>query len=102
MKKLRSVHSVAEFRGSPSACGRQYGLTQAETIGAFLTLAVKPDAARLEYAARCWNVLSEWERPVVEFVRGMAVGTGMSLEQATLLLLHEEVYHLPHCTAFGA
>ena len=102
MKKLTSVHALAEFRGSPSACGRQYGLSQAEAIGAFLALAVKPDPARLDYAARCWRVLSEWEPPVVEFVRGMATGTGMSLDEITLLLLHEEVYHLPHCTAFGA
>jgi hypothetical protein len=101
-EKLPSRHSVAELSGSPSVCGREYGASQAESIRAFLALTVAPDKRRLAYAARCWRVLAGWKRPVVEFVRGMAAGAGLSLEEATLLLLHEEICHLPHCTAFGA
>jgi len=91
-----------EFRGSPRRCGREYGQSQTEAIKAFLHMEMKPDAKRLRYAARCWEVLRRWEQPVVEFIRGMAKGTGLSVQELTLLLLHEERGRAKACTAVGA
>src|SRR5204862_1819816 len=53
-------------------------------------------------ASQCWKQLKRWEKPVVEFIRGMAEGSKLSVEQLTLLLLHEEIYHTKPCTAIGA
>ena len=102
MKKLSSVHPILEVKGAPRACGRQYGESQAEAIEAFLHMEVTPDPKRLRYAARCWEHLKRWEKHVVEFARGMAEGSKLSVEEVTLLLLHEEIAHTNHCTAIGA
>jgi len=102
MKKAASIHPVSEYTGAPRECGRQYGESQAEAIEAFLHMEVMPDAQRLRYAGRCWRVLQRWERHVVDFVRGMSEGSGLSVEEITLLLLHEEIVHLKPCTAVGA
>lgn len=84
------------------ACGRQYGEAQAERIAVFMEAeGLSPDRQGA-YAAQCWRELVNWQQPVVEFVRGMADGCGRSVEEMTLLILHEEVIHSEHCTAFGA
>jgi hypothetical protein len=102
MKKLPSIHPIHEYTGSPRSCGRQYGKTQAEAMDGFLHLEVAPNPQRMRYASRCWNVLKRWEKPVVEFVRGMAEGSGLSVEEITLILLHEEIVHTRPCTGIGA
>jgi hypothetical protein len=102
VQKLPSIHPLIELRGSPRSCGRQYGERQAEAIEAFLHTEVTPDAKRLRYAARCWRVLSRWKKHVSEFVRGMAEGSHLAVEEVTLLLLHEEIVHCKPCTAVGA
>ena len=93
---------MVEVAGAARVCGQQYGEAQREGIDAFLHMAVAPDPKRLRYAARCWEVLKDWEPAVVDFVRGMAEGAGLTRAEATLLILHEEVEHLKHCTAVGA
>lgn len=93
---------MINLKGSPRECGRQYGEANREAIDAFLWMEVTPDAQRLRYARRCWAVLRRWERPVVEFVKGMAEGSRLSTVELTLLLLHEEVFHAKPCTAVGA
>ena len=100
--KNPSIHPIAEFHGSPRACGKNYGISQAEAIRAWLNMETAPDPRRLRYASRCWEKLGNWQRPVVEFVRGMAEGSGLSMEETTLLLLHEEIVHTKPCTAIGA
>src|SRR5688500_3249591 len=100
--KLSSHYEIAEFKGSALACGRAYGEAQAEAIRAFLFMEVAPDRARLNYARRCWRKLSEWEKPIAEFMRGIAQGSGLTIEETTLLLAHEEIVHTKNCTAFGA
>ena len=102
MKLLPSEHTVHRFRGGPKKCGMAYGESQAEGIETFLRVHVTPNAKRLRYAGRCWKVLEEWERHVVEFVRGVADGSGLTPVEVTLILLHEEIGHLKKCTAFGA
>ena len=93
---------MLEVKDTPRACGRQYGEHHAEAIEAFLHLEATPNPWRLRYAARCWERLKHWEAHVVEFVRGMAEGSKLSVEKITLLLLHEEIAHSKHCTAIGA
>src|SRR5437879_580148 len=102
MKRLPSIHPICEFKGTPRTCGSQYGETQAEAIEAWLHLETPPDPKRLRYASRCWQHLKRWKKPVVEFIRGMAEGTKLSVEELTLLLLHEEIVHTKPCTAIGA
>ena len=102
MKKLPSIHPLQEFSGTPRACGRQYGEANAEAIEAFLHLEIPPNPKRLRYAAQCWNRLKTWEKHVVDFVVGLAEGSGRSIPQITLVLLHEEIFHGKHCTAVGA
>jgi hypothetical protein len=102
MKKLPSIHRLTELKGSPRSCGRHYGEQHAEAIDAFLHMEVPPNPERLRYASRCWKVFKRWERHVVEFVRGMAEGSGRSVEEITLVLLHEEIVHTKPCTAIGA
>jgi hypothetical protein len=74
----KSLYHCAEFRGTARDCGRGYGSNQAEAIGAFLSQ-LQPDALRLAYADRCIKVLEEWEKPVFDFIQGMAEGSGRSL-----------------------
>ncbi|MCE9616114.1 MAG: C45 family peptidase [Lentisphaerae bacterium] len=100
---MPSVHAIHSYRGTPRACGHAYGAEQAEAIEIFLRLKLAPDAKRLRYAARCWTLLANWQAPVAEFVRGAATGAGRSLEELTLILLNDEMFHAsPHCTALGA
>jgi hypothetical protein len=100
--KANSSYLMAEFRGTARDCGRDYGRSQTEAIGAFLYHQVQPDWLRLAYADRCGKVLEEWEKPIFEFVQGMSDGTGLSLQEMVLLLLHEEVVHVHNCTGIGA
>lgn len=102
MKLLASAHTVLDFAGPPRSCGRAYGESQAEAIGAFLAEEVPPDRTRMRYASQCWKILKGWKRPVVEFIHGMAQGCGRPIEEVTLLLLHEEIVHTKPCTGFGA
>jgi hypothetical protein len=98
----KSIYHLAEFRGTARDCGRDYGSSQAEAIGAFLHQQLEPDTLKLAYADRCNKILGEWEKPVFEFIQGMAEGSGRSLREMVLLLLHEEIGHTHSCTAIGA
>ncbi|MBI2194530.1 MAG: hypothetical protein HYU36_21335 [Planctomycetes bacterium] len=102
MGRQPSQHRVLEFSGTPRACGRAYGECQAEAVRAFMAQEVPPDGKRLRYAGLCWEKLQRWERPVAEWTRGMAQGSGLAVEEITLLLLHEEIVHTKPCTGFGA
>ena len=98
----KSNYHLAEFSGTARDCGRAYGSSQAEAIGVFLHHELQPDILRLDYAERCGKVLEEWEKPVFEFVQGMAEGSGRSLQETVLVLLHEEICHVHTCTGIGA
>src|SRR4051812_36399837 len=91
MKKLLPSHlPETEFSGTSRACGHQYGETNAEGIRALFLMETKPNRWRLEFARRCERKLVAWEPGIADFVRGMAEGSGLSLTETTLLLLHEE------------
>jgi hypothetical protein len=99
---LEKKHQPLEFEGTPRQCGKAYGESEREAIQAFLAKEIFFNPQRLRYAQRCWKVLQGWEKPIAEFVYGMAQGAGLEAHVMTLLLLHEEVVHMEHCTAFGA
>lgn len=102
MIQLPSLHPFHEFRGTARSCGRDYGESQAEAIEGFLAMEISPNAKKLLYAGRCWKKLGAWEKGVVEFLEGMAQGSGRSIQEMVLLLLHEEMVHTKNCTGFGA
>lgn len=102
MRLLPSVHPIHTYHGTPRACGRLYGEEHAEAIEIFLRMKLKPDARRLRYAARCWAHLQAWQKPVTDFIRGAALGAQRTIEEFTLILLNDEIFHTPHCTAIGA
>ncbi len=100
--KENSLYHLTELRGTARECGCGYGSSQAEAIGIFLHQQLQPDSLRLAYAERCGKILQGWEKPVFEFVQGMAEGSGRSLQEIVLVLLHEEICHVHTCTGIGA
>jgi hypothetical protein len=104
MKYAPSKHRVDTYGGTARECGRQYGAEQAEAIEVFMRFKLQPDAQKLRYAARCWEHLKRWQEPVAQFVRGAAAGSRRTIEELTLILLNDEIFHASphHCTAIGA
>src|SRR4051812_21869227 len=93
---------VWRHRGTVRSCGRAYGERQADDIFYLTQALVRPDRKRLRYAARCWEEIRRWHRPIAELMRAMAAGSRRPVEELTLLLLHEEYERRSHCTAFAA
>ncbi len=103
MPLLPSVHPILEFRGSPRAAGKSYGEQQAVLLREALKHIPKGlTSRRRHYARECWQVLRRWERPVVEFLLGVAVGSRLPPPELMALQLFEEYGHMRHCTAMGA
>lgn len=94
--------ALTEIRGTPTMCGAAYGEEFATRIMGFAKLGVDPTLPRLAYARRCWKSIEKFAPTSAAFILGMAKGAGVSLDVATLLMLHEEIAHQPHCTAFVA
>ncbi len=92
---------TAEFQGTPADCGAGYGERFATPLLGFCRQEVRPDRHRLAYARRCWKYVEKWAPTSAQFLRGAAAGSRLSLDQVTLLALHEEVCHKPHCTALA-
>jgi len=101
-QRLPTDVPIQEIAGAPYEAGREYGCRNMEPIIGFLCHQIREKAKNRLFARECWQELLEYSDTVSQFVRGMAEGTGISLEQAVLLLLHEELGHMHHCTAFGA
>ncbi|MCE9590503.1 MAG: C45 family peptidase [Planctomycetes bacterium] len=93
---------LTELRGSAHSCGEQYGRAFETAILGFLRQELRPDKKRLAYARRCWPHVERTSPTAGAFMEGMAKGCRLSLDHVTLLMLHEEICHLPHCTAFVA
>jgi hypothetical protein len=106
-------HSLTVISGSPRERGRMYGETFKKEIQAFLNAeiyqafnnkpATREDMRR--YAAACAKEIKSYSPVIYQELEGIAEGTGLSLDEVTLITLHEELYHrgaLPkveHCTA---
>jgi hypothetical protein len=94
--------TLDEFKGSPHACGVAYGQQFATRIVGFCRYMTKPTSKLLGYARRCWPFVERFAPASAQFMRGVAKGARLSLEHVTLVSLHEEVFRIPHCTAFAA
>lgn len=94
--------AVDHIKGSPRQCGREYGERFADLIMGFCRKELAPDKKKLAYARQCWRHVAKSAPESAEFLRGEAEGAKLSLDHVTLLALHEEIYHVPHCTAFAA
>ena len=94
--------ALTTIDGTPRQCGEEYGRRFEKQIMGFCQQEVKPDKSRLRYAERCWKHIEQNARRSAQFLKGMAAGAHLSLPHVTLLTLHEEIYHMPHCTAFVA
>jgi hypothetical protein len=92
---------TAEFQGTPADCGAGYGERFATHLLGFCRQEVRPDRHRLAYARRCWKYVEQWAPTPAQFLRGAAAGAHLSLVHMTLLTLHEEFCHQPHCTALA-
>jgi predicted choloylglycine hydrolase len=93
---------LTEFKGTARKCGQEYGRRFEQQIMGFCRQEVGPDRTRSKYAERCWKYVKRDAPTSAEFLEGMAVGSRLSLSHLVLLTLHEEIAHLPHCTAFLA
>jgi isopenicillin-N N-acyltransferase-like protein len=100
--------------GKPRERGRQYGKQFKEAIASFLkkeiySAFVKPKHPTrdemLRYAGACAREIKSYAPLIHDEMEGMAEGSELSIEQLTLITLHEELWHrgvlpkVPHCTA---
>ena len=94
------LHTI---RGTAIQCGRQYGQRWSTGMLGFYYQELRPDKQKLAYARRCWEHVEKACPHSAQFMRGMARGSGLTVDQVALLALHEENHHIrPHCTAFAA
>jgi|GEM_PF-1229144 len=107
------IPALSVIVGAPRQRGRAYGKAHQEAIRQFLDKEIyqafiqkpAPKDGLLRYAAECGRVIREICPEIHEELEGVAEGAGLALEEATLITLHEELYHrgdLPkvnHCTA---
>lgn len=90
-----------EISGTFYQCGIQYGEQMAPMIRGFYSLMLAKKERRLTYAQRCWKKIVATGSSQASFIRGVAKGSGVEIERLVLLLLHEEVTHQFHCSAFS-
>jgi predicted choloylglycine hydrolase len=90
------------LRGTAAAVGEAYGRTFEQSIMGFAHQELKPDKTKLAYARKCWKHVEKAAPHSARLMKGIARGANLSIEHITLLSLHEEVMHMPHCTAFAA
>lgn len=100
MKKL----PLTEIEGDLRTCAARYGAEFRDAIHDFYTGKLQPDEEKLAYARSCIPFMEEGAPHAFQWTEGMAEAAGLTLEDATLLLLHEENYHNllrkeGHCTA---
>jgi len=100
--RLPTELPVRDIAGEPFEIGREYGRRNMEPIIGFFNHQIKPNARKRSFAQACWPEIEAFSDNVCRFMRGMAEGAEISLQEAVLLSLHEELGHMHHCTAFGA
>lgn len=95
---------LTEIEGDLRTCAARYGEEFRDAIHGFYNRELQPDDKKLAYARSCIPFMEEGAPTAFQWTEGMAGAAGLSLEDATLLLLHEENYHNllrkeGHCTA---
>lgn len=95
--------AICDFKGSSLRLGQQYGEHCSGLIEGFYAQECTPNEKKLLYAAECLPLIRRFAPESNRFLEGMAQATKLSLKDATLLTLHEELYHSrfdpSHCTA---
>ena len=92
---------LIEFQGTAAECGAAYGAKLTDRILGFAKAELNPTKARLTYAEKCWKHVVRSAPHATDFLEGMSVGSGIPRNILTLVTLHEEIVHQPHCTAFA-
>jgi isopenicillin-N N-acyltransferase-like protein len=108
-------HTLAVIAGTPRERGRLYGSLFRDPIRAFLKSeildAFDKNGAReamLRYAGACFSEVKGFSPIIADELEGIAEGTGLRVEDLTLITLHEELWHrgvipsISHCTAIAA
>lgn len=95
------VLSCTDLSGTPHQCGADYGDAFATRMLGFCYQEVKPTKQRLAYARRCWPHIEKSAPTSANFLRGAAATSHLTIDHLTLLVLHEEIFHQPHCTALA-
>ena len=112
-KQTAQAHTLTVIAGQPRQRGRIYGQKFKDGIHTFLEREIygafsgKPSLKEqmLRYADACSKEVRKFSPEVYDEMEGTAEGSGIRLEEVTLITLHEELYHkkaLPsvdHCTA---
>lgn len=91
-----------KLEGGLWVAGMFYGSQFKEAMAAFLDEEIGPATAKRDYARACYEETEQHAPRAAEFLRGERAGSGLSLEEVTLLALHDETTREPHCTAFVA
>lgn len=89
-REMLELHTI---RGTAAQCGRQYGERWSTQILGFYYQKLDPDKSKLAYARRCWRHVEKVAPHSARFMKGMARGSGLTVDQVALLSLHEEVFH---------
>ena len=100
---MKELH-LTELKGDLRTCAARYGAEFKDAIHDFYNRELQPDDEKLAYARSCIPFMEKGAPNAFQWTEGMAEAAGLSLEDATLLLLHEENYHNilrkeGHCTA---
>ncbi len=109
-------HALTVISGRPRARGRQYGARFKDAVGAFLDKEIydafankpSPKDDLYRYAGQCGQAVRKYSPIIMDELEGMAEGSGLRVEEALLLTLHEELFHrkpVPgpgHCTVLAA
>jgi isopenicillin-N N-acyltransferase like protein len=93
---------LVTLKGSFREAGASYGKHFYRELAGFMMQEVAPTPARRAYAKRCWEQVRRYAPASAAFMRGMSRGSGLSVEEVTLLSLHEEIIHQMHCSAIAA
>ena len=109
-------HTLSVITGNARERGRQYARDFSDAIRSFVEREIyqpfisekqtKEDTLR--YAGACAKEVKAFAPTVHDELEGIAEGTGLTLDEVTLITLHEELWHrgvlppTPHCTAIAA
>jgi isopenicillin-N N-acyltransferase-like protein len=110
-------HTLTVIAGKPRERGRRYGGQFKDAIHSFLDREIYQVCAKhasrdslLRYAGACGKMVQGYSPLVHEELEGIAEGSGLKLEEAVLITLHEEAAGhkggtlppITHCTALAA
>ncbi len=102
IQKVLKPLNLLSLKGSLFSCGQEYGEIFRDEIVQFLEQETKPNFGRIVYAQQCLKEVQRFTPQTYTFMKGMNRGSGLSLEELTLIMLHEEIVHQEHCTGILA